>query len=303
MTWNPRALPSLDGKRYLVTGGSSGIGYFIVEQLAVAGAEVVLLARSEAKADAAIAQVRRVAPHAALSFVAFDLASLVSVARAAEAVTGAIDGLALNAGLVWPPKQRTLTREGLELVVGSNHVGHFALAAALFGKLAPGASVVSAGSMSTRTMRANFADLMQEHGAYDSNKVYPYSKHAVQAFGFEFDRRLAAAGSGIRSLVAHPGFALDVQSPRRGSVNAVSTLAWFGQTVLRPFTQGKDRGAWSMVRALVDPELNSGDYVGPAAGLKGQPRVAKPVAQDTDPTVGAALWRQSEEWAGVRFDV
>lgn len=83
--------------------------------------------------------------------------------------------------------------------------------------------------MSARAMRADFGDLMQEHGAYDSAKVYPYSKHAVQAFGFEFDRRLRERGSGVRSLVAHPVFALDVQSPRRGNVNVVSTRAWLGQ--------------------------------------------------------------------------
>ena len=301
MRFDPRTLPSLAGKRFVVTGGSSGIGYFIVEQLSVAGAEVVLLARSETKADAAIAQVHRVAPRAKLSFIPFDLGSLASVATAAAAVSGPIDGLALNAGVIWPPKRRAVTSDGLELMVGSNHVGHFALAAQVFAKLSPSARIVSAGSMATRTMRADFGDLMQERAAYDSAKAYPYSKHAVQAFGFELARRLGESGSDIRSLVAHPGFALDVQSPRRGSVNALGRRAKLAQSLLRPATQGKHRGAWPMVRALVDDGLSNGDHVGPAALLKGRPTLLAGAA--VEPVIAREFWQQSERWAGVRFDL
>lgn len=301
MSYDPRELPSLEGKRFVVTGGSSGIGYFVVEQLAVAGAEVLLLARSQSKADAAIAQVHHLAPDANLSFVPFDLGSLAAVAEAAASLSAPIDGLALNAGVIWPPKQRTLTSDGLELMVGSNHVGHFAFAAQVFAKLTPNARVVSAGSMSTRTMRADFGDLMQERAAYDSAKAYPNSKHAVQAFGFELARRLGESGSGIRSLVAHPGFALDVQSPRRGSVNALETRARVVQSLLRPATQGKHRGAWPMVRALVDDSLSNGDFVGPAGLLKGRPTLL--TSAPIDSHVAAEFWQQSERWAGVRFDV
>jgi NAD(P)-dependent dehydrogenase (short-subunit alcohol dehydrogenase family) len=306
--WNPRSLPSLAGKTYIVTGGSSGIGYFVVEQLAAAGASVVILARTKKRADAAIAQVHRLTPGADLRFIPFDLSSLESVAAAASQLTaskegGPIDGLALNAGVIWPPKTRTLTADGLELMVGSNHVGHFALVARLFPLLSPTAHVVSMGSMSTRTKRADFADLMQEKGAYSSDKPYPYSKHAVQAFGFELARRLRARGSGIRSLVAHPGFSLDAQAPRRGEVNALRGRVRLAQNVFRPMTQGKDRGAWSMVRALVDPTVQNGDYVGPRGGLKGRPALKTAVAQDRDPANGAALWSDSERWSGVAFTV
>lgn len=286
-----------------MTGGSSGIGYFVVEQLAAAGAAVVILARSQQRVDAAIAQVHRRTPSANLRFVPFDLSSLESVSAAAARITGPIDGVALNAGVIWPPKTRTLTADGLELMVGSNHVGHFALVARLFPLLSPAAHIVSMGSMSTRTMKADFGNLMQEKGTYSSDKPYPYSKHAVQAFGFELDRRLRKRGSGIRSVIAHPGFALDAQAPRRGAVNALRGGVRLGQNVFRPVTHGKDHGAWSMVRALVDEELRGGEYVGPRGGLKGQPVLKTAVAQDRDPAVGAALWTDSERWARLKFDV
>ena len=301
--WNPRSLPSLAGKTYLVTGGSSGIGFFVVEQLAAAGASIVILARDKRRADAAIAEVRRFTPGADVRFIPFDLSSLESVSAAASQLTGPIDGVALNAGVIWPPKTRTLTADGLELMVGSNHVGHFALVAQLFALLSPDAHIVSMGSMSTRTKKADFGDLMQERGKYSSDKPYPYSKHAVQAFGFELARRLRASGSGIQSLVAHPGFSLDAQAPRRGEVNRLRRRMRFAQNLFRPVTQGKDRGAWSMVRALVDPGVRNGDYVGPSGGLKGRPALKSAVAQDRDPAVGAALWADSERWAHVKFDV
>ena len=301
--WNPRSLPSLAGKTYVVTGGSSGIGYFVVEQLAAAGASVVILARTRERADAAIAQARRLTPDADLRFIPFDLSSLESVAAAASQLTGPIDGVALNAGVIWPPRTRTLTTDGLELMVGSNHVGHFALVARLFPMLSSDARIVSAGSMSTRTKRADFDDLMQEKGKYSSDKPYPYSKHAVQAFGFEFARRLRQSGRDIRSVVAHPGFALDAQAPRRGEVNRLARRMRFAQNLFRPVTQGKDRGAWSMVRALVDPVVQNGDYIGPRGGLKGRPAQKTSVAQDRDPAIGAALWADSERWARVKFEV
>ncbi len=301
--WDPRSLPSLAGKTYVVTGGSSGIGYFVVEQLAAAGASVVILARTQQRADAAIEQVRRRTPTADLRFIPFDLSSLESVAGAASQLTGPIDGVALNAGVIWPPRTRTLTADGLELMVGSNHVGHFALVARLFALLTPGAHIVSMGSMSTRTMKADFADLMQERGKYSSDKPYPYSKHAVQAFGFEFARRLRQSGSDIRSLVAHPGFSLDAQAPRRGEVNRLRGRMRLAQNLFRPVTQGKDHGAWSMVRALVDPNAQSGSYIGPRGGLKGRPALKTAVAQDRDPAIGAVLWADSERWARVKFDV
>ena len=301
--WDPRSLPSLAGKTYVVTGGSSGIGYFVVEQLAAAGASVVILARTQQRADAAIEQVRRRTPTADLRFIPFDLSSLESVAGAASQLTGPIDGVALNAGVIWPPRTRTLTADGLELMVGSNHVGHFALVARLFALLTPGAHIVSMGSMSTRTMKADFTDLMQERGKYSSDKPYPYSKHAVQAFSFEFARRLRQSGSDIRSLVAHPGFSLDAQAPRRGEVNRLRGRMRLAQNLFRPVTQGKDHGAWSMVRALVDPNAQSGSYIGPRGGLKGRPALKTAVAQDRDPAIGAVLWADSERWARVKFDV
>jgi NAD(P)-dependent dehydrogenase (short-subunit alcohol dehydrogenase family) len=288
---------------YVVTGGSRGIGYFVAEQLAEAGHRVIIAARSEKRADAAAASIRRHVPGAVVDFVPLDTASLASVAAAASQL-GPIDGLALNAGLTSPTKGRELTVDSLEKVVATNYLGHFALVAQAFASLSATARVVSMGSMSTRLVRADLSNLQQLEGRYSSSKAYAYSKHAMQAFGLEFDRRLRASGSGIQSLIAHPGFALDVQAaPRPGINDLVSARNRLGQQLLRPMTQGKDAGAAAMVRALTDPQAQGGEYYGPPNGLKGTPTLIEAVPQDRDPAFGAELWRLSEQWTGIQFEL
>ena len=288
---------------FVVTGGSRGIGYFVAEQLAASGHRVIIAARSEKRADAAAASIRHHVPKAVVDFVPLDTASLDSVAAAAGRL-GPIDGLALNAGLTSPTDGREVTVDGLEKVVATNYIGHFALVAQAFASLSPTARVVSMGSMATRLARADVGDLLQEHGRYSSSKAYAYSKHAMQAFGLELDRRLRDSGSGIQSLIAHPGFALDVQAaPRPGINDLVSAKNRLGQQLLRPMTQGKDAGAAAMVRALTDPQAQGGEYYGPPNALKGRPRLITAVAQDRDPAFGAELWRLSEQWTGIKFDL
>jgi len=96
---------------------------------------------------------------------------------------------------------------------------------------------------------------------------------------------------------------MDVQAPDRGRYRTISAAERFGQNLLRPMTQGKDRGAWPAVRALTDPAAQGGEFFGPGNGLKGAPVPVKAVPQDRDPAFGAELWRLSEQWAGLKFEV
>jgi NAD(P)-dependent dehydrogenase (short-subunit alcohol dehydrogenase family) len=296
--------PSQVGKTFVVTGGSRGIGYWAVEQLARAGAAVVIAARDKGRADAAAASVRDQVPGASVRFIPLDLGSLDSVSAAAAQLVsdGGIDGLALNGAIVTKVKERKETVDGLELIVGTNYVGHFALVAQSLASLTPSARIVAMGSMATRLEKADIENLMQSNGTYASNSAYAYSKHAMQAFGFELDRRLRASGNGIRSLVAHPGFALDVQAPRR-EIFPLGRATVLGQSLLRPMTQGKDRGAWPLVRALTDEALDGGTYLGPRGTLKGPPMVKDPVDQDRDPALAERLWTLSEGWSGQQFSL
>lgn len=305
MNWNPRELPDQTGKTVVVTGAGRGVGYFVAEQLAVAGARVILGVRNPERADAAVRSIRHQHPDALLEVVPLDLASLASVRAAAAAMAkfAPIDVLVNNAGLTAPPRERQTTADGFELVVGTNHLGAFVLTALLAPSLAPDARVVSLGSLSTRLAKADLDDLLAEKGTYSASRAYATSKHAVHAFALELDRRWRAAGSGRASLLAHPGFALDAPSQKRPGVTDLGTRgARFGERLLTPMTHGKDHGAWPVVRAAIDPHAEGGQFYGPRGSVVGKPVLQKPVAQSADPEFGRRLWTLSEELTGTTFD-
>ena len=160
--WDPRHLPSQAGKTFVVTGGDAGIGYFASEQLAGAGGRVILAARNREKAHAAMGSIRSRIAGADVGFVHLDLTSLASVATASAelATLGPIDALVNNAGLVISPPRRQVTSDGLELMVGGNAFGHYALTARVFPSLAPEGRVVWPGSMATRMTRLDPGDLL-----------------------------------------------------------------------------------------------------------------------------------------------
>lgn len=285
MSWDPDRLPDQTGRTAVVTGGNAGIGFHVSRQLARAGARVVLAARSPERARAAIERIRSELPGASLAFVRLDLASLESVRTAAAELRalGTIDVLVNNAGRTDTVAGRQETEDGLELVVGTNAFGPFALTGLVLPALAPTGRVVGLGSDATRLVRLDLDDLQSER-RYRPFRAYGLSKHAVQVLGFELARRFEAAGRAQRSLVAHPGFSLD-----RGAF---------------PFVlQSKERGAWPVVRAALDPDAANGTFWGPRYGLTGPPQQAKPVAVDRSPDVGAEAWRQAEAVTGVTWDV
>lgn len=303
--WDPRALPSLAGRTVVVTGGNAGIGYFTAEQLAGAGARVVIAARSADRARLAVDAIRERVPGAEVARVPLDLTSLASVRDAAEAIAAfrPLHGLVNNAGRVVASRHRMLTDDGVELTVGGNFLGHFALTALLFPALAEGGRVVGLGSDSTVMVRLEPDDLWSER-RYRAFRAYGFSKHAVQGFQLELARRLAAAGDSRMSLLAHPGWATNAYAARRPGITDRDPL---GGRVFEAATgwvgQGKDHGAWPAVRAVADPDAVNGEYFGPRRRLAGAPVPTTPVASSADPAFGAALWADAEARSGIRFPV
>ncbi len=286
----------------IVTGGNAGIGYFVSEQLAQRGIRVITAGRSEQKADVAAAAIRARCPSADLGFVRLDLSSLASVTSAAASLSslGPIDILVDNAGLTGGSRRRETTADGLELMVGTNAYGHFALMAQLWPSLSPDARVVGLGSLSTRLARADLADPEQKNGNYSLSRGYATSKHFVHAIAFELDRRLRGSGSGIRSVLAHPGFAMDsLGSQRHGITDTGSFGVRFGEHLMGFMAQGKDRGALPVVHAALHGE--GGEFWGPSASVKGRPALARPVAQSAAPAFTAEVWHLAEQATGLRF--
>ncbi|MFD4958224.1 SDR family NAD(P)-dependent oxidoreductase [Microbacterium sp. NPDC058389] len=306
MTWDPRSLPDLSGRVYLVTGSNAGLGYFASEQLVRAGAKVLMSARHPNRLSAARAAIRRrvvdAAPDATEPLI-LDTSNLGSVRSAAASVRGrgGLDGVLLNAGIVHAPKTRETTIDGNEVVFATNALGHFALAGELLTALAEASGrMVWVGSMSTALTPYDPVDPQLKDG-YSAWRAYVQSKVATTSFGFEADRRLREAGVRVESVVAHPGYSTGGRTPGIVGVNEPSRAKRFADNLQAVAAQSKEHGAWPLVRALTDPDIEGGEFWGPRTGSRGEPRRQTAAKVTRDPEIAARLWSFAETATGVRW--
>lgn len=300
--WDVHRLPSAEGRIFLVTGGNAGIGYFAAEQLAAAGAIVILGSRDRAKAEAAMASIRSRVPGAHVRHLQLDLADLSSLKTAVDRLDlDHLDAVVHNAGVALDDPPRRETEDGHELMFGTNHLGHFALTQWLAPLLcaAPAGRIVTVGSFAARSERLDLDDL-QSTQDYRPKRAYGRSKLAQMCFGFELDRRLRAVGSTVLSVVAHPGGALDSLTPSRPPVSVTTPGERLRALPSALLVQGKDAGAWPVVRAVLDMEVQGGQLWGPRVfGLRGIPRREPVPSHMADPAVAARLWATSGELVGT----
>ncbi|WP_167132022.1 SDR family NAD(P)-dependent oxidoreductase [Paramicrobacterium chengjingii] len=295
----------VERRTVVVTGANAGLGFWTTLRLVESGDRVVMACRSDERADAAAAAIRRRVPTAQLEFVRLDTADLGSVAEAAAQLNAMerIDVLIENAGIVHTPSTRRETVDGLELVAATNFFGHFALAAALLPALkrTPGSRIVTLGSQTVLWPWPRLDDPQSER-FYNGLLAYARSKIMLQSFGFELDRRLAASGVLVRSLVAHPGYSISGRTPRVPAVNEPRRVKRFRDNLQAPFSQGKHRGALPIVCAASDSSPPVGHaFYGPKWMLKGDATRCTPASLTTNRTVAAAIWAEAERATGVAF--
>jgi len=289
----------LDGRTILVTGANAGIGYWCAERLAVRGARVLLGCRSPERAQTAVDAIGTQAPDAELRVIPVDLGSLDSIRSAAADIDERIDAVICNAG-VKTAKKGARTHDGLDLMIGTNFLGHFALLAQIAPLLADDARVVAVGSLAHRFAHIE-PDRLSDPWRGSSLRQYGRSKAALMAFAFELDRRWS--DSSRSALCAHPGYAVDpLTAPRPGLVEVPPLLRTLA-AVSRPFVQGKDDGAAPLIHAATASDARGGDYWGPGGTLefRGAPVRVRASDEVRSPTTGAALWDAAEQLTGVTF--
>ncbi len=305
--WDAENLPDQTGRSFLVTGATAGLGYFACEQLARTGALVILSGRNPNKLAAARAAVKRRVPGAKTESILLDVTKGGSIRSAAATLRsrGRLDGLLLNAGMVHPPKDRAMA-DGHELVLQTNVLGHFALAGELLSVLAstgaehPGARMVWLGSMSVASWATSALAPELESG-YSIAKAYVQSKFLAQALAAEADRRLREAQTPVESVLTHPGYSLGGRTVGVAGINEPRRIKRFIDNLQTPIAQSKEVGAQCEVRALIDPEVQSGDMVGPLGMLRGRPVIVRRDARNqvtrlsADPETGAEAWAFCEK--------
>jgi NAD(P)-dependent dehydrogenase (short-subunit alcohol dehydrogenase family) len=307
--WTAKDIPSQQNRRVLITGANSGIGLEAALELARRGAEIILPARTEAKADAAIARIRAQIPSAKLIPEILDLADLRSVhsfaSRVVEMYPGrSLDLLINNAGVMAIPT-RELTPDGFERQFATNYLGPFALTALLFWSIKPqpGSRIVTVASGVTNHAKLDFDNLQSQRRYSPMFQAYAQSKLADLIFQQELQRRLTAIGSPILSTGAHPGYAV-TNLQVTGPGDDMPLLLRLGIAILKPLaSQDAAHGALPTLFAATAPQAQPGGYYGPSGfqELKGHPVPAKITAAAKDSALAQRLWAESERLTGVTF--
>jgi NAD(P)-dependent dehydrogenase (short-subunit alcohol dehydrogenase family) len=297
--WTAERIPDQSGRLAVVTGANSGLGLVTARELARAGARVVMAARNPAKGAEAVRAVQVRAPGSDVELEQLDLANLDSVRGFAERVRerhGEIDLLINNAGVMATPRGETA--DGFELQFGTNHLGHFALTGLLLDRLEgrEDARVVTLSSGAHKGGRIAF-DNLDGRRRYFRWRAYAQSKLANLLFALELDRRLRAAGSTIKSLAAHPGYAhTNLQSSGPPRVDALLMAL-----PNRFYAQSDEMGALPTLYAATEPGLEGGAYIGPDgfAEGRGHPTRVSPSETARDEQLARRLWEVSEQLTGV----
>jgi NAD(P)-dependent dehydrogenase (short-subunit alcohol dehydrogenase family) len=287
--WTASDLPDLDGRTAIVTGANSGIGLVAARELARAGARVVLAVRSTEKGRAAAASIQ-----GTVDVRALDLADLASVRAFAAGVDGNVDLLINNAGVMAVPEGRT--RDGFELQIGTNHLGHFALTNLLLPQVTGRVVTVSSGAHRMGKIRLD--DLNWERGGYQRWPAYGQSKLANLLFTLELQRRLTEAGSDVLAVAAHPGYAATNLQQHTGSF-LQNGLMWVANRIV---AQSDEMGALPTLYAATQDVPPAG-YVGPDSWKeqRGHPTLVGRTGAASDEETARRLWTLSEELTGVAF--
>ena len=284
--WTAADLPSFAGRTVIVTGANSGLGLITARELARVGAKTILAVRNTAKGDEAAAgmtgdvEVRKL-----------DLQDLSSVRAFADGVDN-VDVLVNNAGIMAVPF--SLTVDGFESQIGTNHLGHFALTNLLLPKITD--RVVTVASIMHMIGWINLDDLNWKARPYLAWPAYGQSKLANLLFTKDLQRRLSGAGSPVRAIAAHPGYSATNLQGQTG--NEMGTRVWQAANKL---ATDADFGARQTLYAVAE-DVPGDTFVGPRfamTGRTGPTAIRSPLARNA--RTATALWELSEQLTDTKF--
>lgn len=284
---------SLAGKVVVVTGANTGIGRETALTLARKKARVIMACRDMDKCLQARKDIALESRNKHIYCEECDLASQESIRNFAQLVNHReerLDLLINNAGVMRCKK--SYTKEGIELQLGTNHMGHFLLTLLLLDKLKASAPsrIINVSSTAHRHGRINFSDLNSTQN-YDEGQAYAQSKLANIMFTRELAVRLE--GSGVTCNAVHPGMVY-TDIGRHMSINQ----SWLAKVLLHPllwlFLKTPRQGAQTTLYAALSPRLEgvSGKYF----SLQLETDVSE-AAKDSE--AAKRLWAISERWTGL----
>ena len=192
----------LSGLTIAITGANSGLGYETMRVLAMRGAHVIGIARTQAKADKACSSIEGRTTPMFLDLADWD--SVVTCAERIRALNMPLDGLITNAGIMALPELELVN--GVERQFAINHLGHFILINQL-------QDTIVAAPQGRFTILSSVAHRRAENGIefdnldgsqyYDPWNAYGVSKLANALCSRELAKRISHTDATSNSV--HPG--------------------------------------------------------------------------------------------------
>ena len=316
-------LGDLSGRVTVITGTTSGTGRVAARTIARKGGRVIMLNRPSERAERVQAELSQ-AFGDLIHTIPCDLQRFASVREAAAmlnaqcADTG-VDVLINNAGIMAMPDEAT--EDGYDIQMQTNHLSHFLLTRDTFGLLEHAASqrgearIVNHSSIARKGVKRLKAKYLEARGGdLGGNSAsmllqgarwvrYGQTKLANAAFTAALHRKLRAANSNVKALVAHPGFAnteLQVTTAKSGG------MPDWNSVFARVASQSEEDGALGILSCALLPEARCGQFYGPGRTIMATRGPAEPFAleaqYDNDKT-RALLWNKSCEAIGGDFTI
>lgn len=261
--WINQHLTNLSGKRVIVTGGNSGIGFEAARGFLSLGASLTIACRNKERAEAALARLRTEFPNGNIRALPLDLAELASI----NAFCALLDkqekiDIVLHCAGVYYPNTPT-TKDAYPTTVGVNFLGTAYLAERLLPMMESTGRMIFTTSLVDRFGKEKMANGHEKEGY----AAYARSKHLLSALCL---RSSQMREEGMPSFIAtHPGItATDLLSPTKTTHKPL--FSRLGHAFLYLFTHSPEKAA---LTALFAATAKNGDCIGPRGlfGISGYP--------------------------------
>ncbi len=281
----------LDGRVFLVTGATEGIGKAASLAFARRGGTVVLVGRNREKGEGVVADLVQTSGNKNVSLLLGDMSKIADIRAVADAFRGKhsrLDVLINNAGAVFSDYRTSA--DGFEMTFALNHLGYFVLTTALLDLVAktPYARVVSTSSAAHQMGKFNLDTISKRDGKSAGFGAYGESKLANILFTRELARRLGSSpdtAKGVTANCFHPGYV----RTGFGLNNDGVFMTWAMKLGGSLFARTPEKGAETLIWAATSPEAArySGEYFFDCA-------VEKTTKRAKDDGLARQLWELSE---------
>lgn len=274
----------------LITGGNSGIGKATAQALVARDYHVIIAARQQEKSLLVAQEIRDHTTRGEIEALPLDLASFDNIRHFSAQIRDRcprLDVLINNAGLFTLKKE--LTRDGFEMQIGVNHLGHFLLTQQLLPLLqqSENGRIINVSSMMHRFGKIDLTSFREDGQRYNPFRAYAQSKLANALFTRALAEKLDHTDITVNAL--HPGgVATDIVR------NIPAPFAWLYKRLLLTPEQGAKTSIFLASSPLARRE--TGKYFvscreAPFSRLARNEKLAQ------------RLWEASELLTGVKYEI